>query len=364
MKNILVEEFSPICPIQAFVEEDENGVFFYLWDYPGEEHASIRSCWVRNYGPAPDSIDFAAMEDGQAPMLPRDCCAHPDGAERLDPEQLSIVWLEEGDAAALLYEDEVLCVIPGWAGPSPDGSHYPSYARDCTGESDLCFPLGTPETNAMYARIEAAQHFWASWDGNPWPDIQQQFMDAITSTLGPVKQYYGIDGGHWPPKALVTIEKGDVTFAITLGVSILRQPKVEQFTEEPEQLRRFELAFACETKWLAQNEQHLLAYVSGQTSLPWSYMTFLAQGHTIPCQEISQINSRFSSMLLAKPEDAPRIPLPLMAGDPVNLLWMIPITAEEQQYAEMHGSEQLLQHSAGDGASWIFNGVAKFRKEA
>lgn len=360
MKNILLEEFSPICPIQAFVEEDENGVFFYLWINPGEEHASIRSCWVRNYGPAPDSIDFSAMEDGQAPMLTRDCCAHPDGADKIDPELLSIVWLEEGDAAALLYKDEVLCVVPGWAGPSPDGSDYPSYARDCIGESHLCFPLGTPETNAMFARIEAAQHFWASWDDNPWEDIQQRFLDAITSTLGPVKQYYGIDGGHWPPKALVTIEKGDVTYAVTLGVSILRQPKVEMYTEEPEHLRRFELAFACKTEWLAKNEKQLLSYISAQTSLPWSYMTFLAQGHTIPCQEINQVDSRFSSMLLAQPEGAPNIPFPLVAGDSVNLLWMIPITSKEQQYAERQGSEQLIQHSTGDGSDWIFNGESKF----
>ena len=70
MKNVLLEEFSPICQIQAFVEEDDHCVYFYLWNDPGEEYASIRAGWVRNYGKAPDTIDVAAMEDGQAPMLP------------------------------------------------------------------------------------------------------------------------------------------------------------------------------------------------------------------------------------------------------------------------------------------------------
>lgn len=361
MKSILLEEFSPICQIQAFVEEDENSVYFYLWNHPGEEYASIRSCWVRNYGTAPDSLDFSAMKAGEPPMLPRDCCAHPDGAPRLDPDLLAVLWLEEGDAAALLYQDEVLCVIPGWAGPSEDGSHYPSYARDCIAESDLCFPLGTPETNALFSRIESARQFWASWDENPWQDMQPQYLDAITSVLGPVSTYYGIDGGHWPPKAMVTIEKGHVTYVVTLGVTLVPQPKVEQYTETPERLRRFELAFACESHWLAKNESQLLAYISGQTSLPWSYLTFLAQGHTIPCQEIIQVNNLFTSILLAKPENAPAIPFPLVAGDPVNVLWMIPITSREQQFAETNGSEQLISKSIGDRANeWIFNGEPKF----
>ncbi|WHX30141.1 suppressor of fused domain protein [Brevibacillus agri] len=355
MKNILLEQFSPLCEIQAFVEEDESGVYFYLWDFPGQEYANIRSCWVRNYGPAPESLDFSAMEDGHAPMLPRDCCAHPSGAEKLDPDKLSIIWFAEGDAAALLYEDEVLAVIPGWAGQGPDGASYPAYARDCIAESPLCFPLGTPDTNALFARIESARQFWASWDEHPWPELQHQYLDAITSALGPVKNYYGIDGGHWPPKALVTIEKGEVTYAVTLGVSIVPQPKVEQYTESPERLRRFELAFACETKWLAENEQQLLSYISGQTSLPWSYLTFLAQGHTIPCQEISQIDSRFTAMLLAQPEHAPAIPFADVYGDPVNLLWMIPLTQQERQFAEANGTEALIRLAAGTTDEWIFN---------
>lgn len=57
MKNILLEELSPFCPIQAFVEEYDDCVYFYLWDYPGEEYARIRSCWVRNYKKAPESLD-------------------------------------------------------------------------------------------------------------------------------------------------------------------------------------------------------------------------------------------------------------------------------------------------------------------
>ncbi|NOU56944.1 suppressor of fused domain protein [Brevibacillus borstelensis] len=360
MKNILLEELSPFCPIQAFVEEYDDCVYFYLWDYPGEEYARIRSCWVRNYKKAPESLDLEAMESGKGPMLPRALCAHPEGAERLDPDHLSIVWFEECDAAALLYKEEILSVIPGWAGPSDDGrSFYPSYARDCIGESDLCFPLGTSETNALYERVESAKQFWQSWDANPWTHLQQQYLDAITRELGPIDNYYAIDGGHWPPKAMVKIVKEEITYVVTLGVSILPQPKVEQYTETPEQLRRFELAFACETEWLAKNEKQMLQYISGQTSLPWSSLTFFARGHTIPCREIGQIHERFTSVLLAQPANAPAISFPDMGEDPVNLLWMIPITDEERQFAENHGSEALIQRSAGKDLL-VFNGECKF----
>ncbi|MFL1675005.1 suppressor of fused domain protein [Paenibacillus dendritiformis] len=359
MKNIILEEFSPVCPIQAFVEEYEDCVYFYLWNYPGEEYASVRACWVRNYGPAPEALDVEAMGHGRAPMLPRDCCAHPDGAERLDPEQLAVVWFEEGDAAALLYRDEIVSVIPGWAGSSADEHSYPGYARDCIGESNLCFPLGTPDSNALFRRIELAKQFWQSWDEHTWTGLQQQYLEAIESGLGPVTNYYAIDGGNWPPRAMVTVEKGDVTYVVTLGTSILPQPKVEQYTETPELLRRFEFAFACDSRWLAEQGKPMLQYISGQANLPWTYLTFVANGHTIPCGEIGLSHERFTAVALAQPPHAPAIALPQIGGDPVNLLWMIPITEEERHYAEEEGTERLFERASAP-EEWIFNGEAKF----
>ncbi|MFP3390532.1 suppressor of fused domain protein [Brevibacillus sp. SIMBA_040] len=138
------------------------------------------------------------------------------------------------------------------------------------------------------------------------------------------------------------------------------QPKVEMYTETPELLRRFEFAFACETEWLAKNEQQMLAYISGQTSLPWSYLTFFTQGHTIPCREISEVDEQFTSMLLAKPDEAPTISFPMVGGDPVNLLWMIPLTENELHFAQTHSSVNLVQKAAKGLAYWIFNGGSKF----
>lgn len=119
---------------------------------------------------------------------------------------------------------------------------YPGYAKDCVKESSLCFPLGTPETNVLFKRVENAIKFWNSWESDRWSSIQQSFLDAITTDIGETTHYYAIDGGHWPPKAMVKVIKEDITYIFTLSVSILPQPKVEQYTDEPESIRRFEFA--------------------------------------------------------------------------------------------------------------------------
>ncbi|WP_371378741.1 suppressor of fused domain protein [Sporomusa aerivorans] len=362
MSNILIEEFSPACNIQAFVEEYDDCTYFYLWNFPGEEHSSVSSCWIRNYSAAPEKLDVQAMKDGNAPMLTVEYCAHPDGAEKLQPEDLSIIWFEECDAAALLYKNEILSIIPSWSGMGEDYK-YPGYARDCIKESNLCFPLGTPDTNVLFKRVETSMRFWQSWDNNPWPSIQQNFVDAITSSLGSIEKYYAIDGGKWPPKAMVKVVRENITYIVTLGVSLLPQPKVEQYADQPELLRRFEFAFAIESEWLSKNERQMLRYISSQTSLPWSNLIFLADGHTIPCKEVSTIKNNFEFVLLSKPEAAPRINLPSINGDTINLLWIIPITPKERNYAEKNGSDKLIAKSK-DKSHWIFNGKSKFLKES
>ena len=59
----------------------------------------------------------------------------------------------------------------------------------------------------------------------------------------PHKKYYAIDGGGFPPKALVTGERKGSQYAFTLGNGALAQPKVEQyFQDETWKYRRMELS--------------------------------------------------------------------------------------------------------------------------
>lgn len=111
---ILVESNSPITPVNAFAEENDNNIYFYLWVKPGTDEAEIKPCWVCNTRKAPDKIDHDSMEKGMAPMLHAEFCKNPDSGESIDIDKLSIVWLSGGDSAALLEGERLLCYIPGF----------------------------------------------------------------------------------------------------------------------------------------------------------------------------------------------------------------------------------------------------------
>jgi len=62
-----------------------------------------------------------------------------------------------------------------------------------------------------------------------------------------------------------------------------------------------------------------------------------------------------------KVDNLPIVDLLLHEEDPVNLLWMIPLTSIEQKYAEDHGSESLINnYSKDEDDLWVFRGESKF----
>jgi hypothetical protein len=269
--ELLIQDLSPNGNIEACVEQDPRVVYFYLQG-AAETEFGVRSCWVRNLQPAPATLDVDGMRTGAAPMLPAGYCAHPAGAAGFSGEDLRVVWFEEGDAAALLSGREVLAIIPSWSGSG--GFH--GYARDCTGESPLCWPLGTPEDNVLFQRISRAEEFWASWDSpsSPWPPLRDSFCAALAQQIGPYEKYYAIDGDRWPPKAMLRIPVPSAVALVTLGVSIRPQPKVEMYTREPGLYRRIELGLCLSAEFPDTVIDAASRYVSAQTNLPWNRYTW------------------------------------------------------------------------------------------
>jgi hypothetical protein len=357
--RVLIESNSPNCNIQAVVEEDNRCVYFYLFGQAEYQDKFMNSCWVRNYEKAPKGMDVQAMRAGKAPMLSYDYCSHTNGAERLDPLKLEIVWFEEGDGAALLFDGDILSVIPSWS-----SSQCPGYSRDCVKESEFAWPLGNPSTNVLFKRVRKAKEFWDNWNDNSWGEIQESYLAVIEKSIGKYNKYYAIDGGHWPPKAMIIIEKGNLTYIITLGVSVIPQPKVETYYEEPREYRRFEFGFAIETEVLNKNKNGILGYISAQTSLPWSCLTWLGHGHTIPCDQIWPGSEEFPFILLTssnKTNNVLNMDLPLYRDDPVNVLWMVPITIVEQKYAQDYSSELMIKDYLKDTDDLlVFRGNSKF----
>jgi hypothetical protein len=335
MAEVLFEDVGPNGNIQAVVEADEDVCYFYLFGAE-ETKFGMKSVWVRNHSPAPDTLNVEGMKAGNPPQNPKAHCRHPAGLPSLKQDQLRVVWLPEGDGAALFEGTELLAIIPPWSGYK--GFH--GFARDALGDGQLAWEIG--DSNVLIDRFQQAESYWQKWDDNPWPAVQDSLLTNIEKAFGSHTNYYAIDGGNWPPKAIVRIPYADCVVLITLGVSLRPQPQVEMSTEQPELLRRIELGVVLPASWPDEAIKQFASYLSAQSTLPWSRYTWLGAGHTIPCD--SWQNRNYDVALLQAHH--PAVPNPLfepMFGDPVNLLWFMPITATERQTAMDQGSPQLIQ---------------------
>ncbi len=336
--EIILEESSPHNNLEAFVEQDDRVAYLYLRGLHNEEFG-LKKCWLRNLVQAPAQLDVEGMRQGIPPMLPRENCTYPAGQTPLKADRLSFVWFPEGDGIAVLEDGQMLAVIPPWGG----FKDFSGYARDCVGESPLCWKLGDPKV--MNERISSAQRYWSSWEGGEvWPNCQDAFMAAYERVLGSHTRYFAIDGDHWPPKALIQINSGGLTYLLTLGISLRPQPKVEMYHDDPTDFRRFEFGACFASNISADTISRFGNYISGQSNLPWERFTFFGNGHTIGCDNFAgdpHLKPFNSILLLDAPPGVPELNPPRMFGEKVSLLWTVPITAREREMAERDGSKSI-----------------------
>ena len=300
--QIILEEWSPVCNIQAFVEKSDNAYYFYLWVNPESDETEIRSCWICNRVVAPKTVDYSVMENGEAPWMPVDYVKHNISGMELDFDKLHIQWLEEGDGAVLLEADKILAYIPEFSGYN--GFHgYSIYAK------------GTGPF---------------AWE------LEQAY-----------ERYYAIDGNSFPPKALLVGRKNNVLYAITAGVSIIPMPNVEmEYQEQYGDYRRIELGFACTEKH-KELMKMMLGVVSGLSNMPWEALTYLGHGHTVPFSNIKgyEYILLLNDRRLAKEESIKYEPF---MGEPINLLWIKPITTKEYNFICENGVDLYLSNKEND----------------
>lgn len=340
-QEILVEEVSPFGNLQAVVEVTEGVIYMYLWS-DEQTDFSTKTVWVRNLSPAPAELDVNAMKEGLPPLNPASSCRHPQGLDAPNAEDLSVVWLPEGNGVALFESHEILAIIPPWGGQKG----FDGYARDQIGEGPLAWEL-LPD-NLLYQRFADAQSYWDAWSEDDfWVSIRDPLMKQVEQTLGPHSNYYAIDGGQWPPKALIRITTGNATVLVTIGVSLVPQPNVELSTDTPQPYRRIELGAILPLDWSDEEVMKFAANLSGNSTHPWQSYTWLGPGHTITFP--GWRNSEFDSALLV--HDHPqfeRVPVGPVLGDPVNILWYLPITRKERELATEQGSQTLLESLPAD----------------
>lgn len=338
--RILLESWSPICDVQAFVEESDTCCYLYLWFHPGKEDGYMKSCWICNVGKAPETEDVEAMKSGMAPAMPKKYICHEEGGIRLNADKLELVWYEEGDAAALFEGDTLLCVIPWWSGYQS----FNGYARYAVGTAPYAWELKQAEENLL-AHIEKCRAFWDYFETPFWEEVQAQHIRTLECFFGKYEKYYAIDGGNFPPKALITGCKEDVCYGITAGVSLMPMPCVEQyFNEDAGDFRRIEMGFAA-TKDYQEICMKMYSYLSSIAALPWQEISFLAHGHTVPCNAIEG----YAAVWLLNARLLPRMDSPVYEdffGEKINLLWAVPVTDKEYEWLRSVDTKEALQHLA------------------
>ena len=335
MTDPLLEDVSPLGNVQAIVECDQRTCYFYL-NGAGDTDFGMRSVWIRNLVSAPEDLDVAAMRKGDPPLNPRRHCRNPAAAKPPREKDLSVVWLPEGNGAALLESGEIIAAIPPWSG---EGDFH-GYARDAVGDGPVAWALESAA--AFIARIRDAERFSTEWsEGDPWPELRDRLTQSIASQLGPYSNYYGIDGGYWPPRAMLRIPRNGTTVFLTAGMCILPQPNVDHLEGDGRTSRRVELGAILPASWSNEDVMKFGRYISGQAGLPWSRFTWLGHGHTIPCD--SWRNPAFTSAILVNNHPAiGTVNMGEYRGDPITPLWFLPITEAETEHAIANGSATFL----------------------
>ena len=357
---VLLFETSPFGNLDAIVQHDGKSVFLYLNEAQTDSDAApkfgTRACWVRNLEIGPYVLNEEELRNGISPMLPRTHCVHSKALPIPAPENLEIVWLEEGNGAALVENSPessaptTLAVIPPWSGL--EGFH--GYASQCAMESPLCWPM--PDNPRLQERIERAKEFWKQFEPeNLAPEVEnqlfsdvpfiqlqkeilecydQKFLNSANSGDSAnlaEKEYFAIDGGKFPPRGMVQYHTDERLILATVGMSLCPQPAVEIFSENPQAQRRIELAVRIDGQEKIQTALGQIGpRLSGLANYPWQNFTWLGAGHTC---DFSGVIPEFTGALLAADDQlepaTDQIKLPSFRNDPITLLWLMPKTAGE-----------------------------------
>jgi hypothetical protein len=367
--RVLLSSRSPYGSRVLDVEHDHVATAAYLRDDEGE---TMAAAWIANHQDASHHADLARLNAGLVPAMPAGRTKHPKGRPALDARSLEVVWFEEGDGAALLEAGQPLCVVPGW---SDMDRGVPGYSREAIGRSPFAFALDD-EIGDLGPRILQAQAFW-DWRRGPgaWEGFQQSVLGHLLARLGPGGYYWhdvGTQGRPRPDHATATASSdqplvgvserpagGDRAYGVlsTVGMSCQRMPTVELYEDNVGEHARIELAVA--TTLPSQRAGSVFPWLA---QYPWRAVTSFAPGDNVKWYHEARtfpLGPRWEGVLLldnpnrlAGP-NAPDMTGLTFGGDPVQWLWLVPITEAERQFGKDEGSEALIERLADEGRSWV-----------
>jgi len=332
--QILLEERSPVCPITAIVEQDDRVAYLYLW---GDENKSFgtKACWIRNLVPAPENFD---SNSPAPPLMPKEFCKYPEGLFPLKKEDIFIIWSEEGDGVALYEKGDMVASIPSWGGHKG----FPGYARDCKGQGNFAWEL--EREDRYFERFEKANKYWNDWyvEESHFYNYQPKILEIYNNYLGSSDLYFAIDGGEIPMRGLFLRKGESKTVFATVGMSLVPQPTVELFFDDPSEANKIELGLMLNSPFSEDSIQRIGNTISSIAAVPWENVSWLGEGHTINFNfpDFDNFNAVIFTNRLSI---LPKIEFENLGISKVKFLWMIPITDAERKLTMDSGSDELIQ---------------------
>lgn len=331
----------------------------YLLDARGEVRVPV---WLANHEVAPETSDPTGLYHGRAPLMPAAHTKHPHGRTRFDTDRLRAVWFEEGDGVALLDGDTPLAIIPGWAEAD---SGLPGYTRDAIGRSPYAWELDTVEAQ-LWPRVVHAEAYW-NWRASPnaWRSVQRTVYNHLTRKVGTAGHYWDVSDGHAP---LVRVSEHPprtgrpFTVLSTVGMCGQRMPTLDRYMADASSFARIELGLA--TTMPAHLAARIFRWIG---AFPWRAVTWFGPGHSVKWLDNNEdtVMRGESTAVLLVADPAPlsggaRIPPDTSGltfhGDPVQWLWVVPITRPEHLFAKEHDAATLIDKLAAEGRSWVLAG--------
>lgn len=320
----------------AVLEQSNDCV--YLYSHPHQEDQDLRTLWVVNTKEkdTSDNSIVSDMKNGEQPYMPLKYCStsglitdfHNENDWRLQ-------WGLDQNSIAVYFRNALFAVMPEWSG----FKGFCGYSIGANTETEIAWPL-LPD-NEQVSRFARETEFLDSWNDDTWPQFQSNILSVYNHFMSENDRYFSADGGKWPPLGLSYRCFDDRHFWATVGMSILPMPVFGMGYDDPEKYRRVELAILVDSK---SDTMPLGSYLSAQEKYPWYHGTHFDHGHTIPCQQLGEVGSNMSYMLIVeKASCLPSIDTSILKERDSRLLFMLPIYESEREFAEKHGSTELLE---------------------
>lgn len=307
---------------QAAVQSDGQSIYFVI---QGDDQrlGPPRWTWVRNLVDAPVNFSKRSEDSFRPALLPSSYCAHPSGAPALDLEKTQIVWMEQGCGAALVEDKEVIALIPPLL-----QQNLPGYAKDCLHQSQISLPLEGEDEYKW--QVSSCIEYWNTWaDSQKVEKVYQDLSASVSNVFGTVEGHFGSGSeGGWPHVLVQKFSWKDKIVLATAGVSVRKQPSVENQLQNYEDHQRMELAMLLDADVSEELLQLSMNRLLTTARYPWFIQTcFLPlqtfQWHAPLDQGLSSAAFYPESTVSEKMDRQP-VTLPSYRKLPVNLLWICP----------------------------------------